>query len=796
MGALQQQAAISRPARVLIAEGDQVSLTHLQGLLSKSGYDVVTANDGLRALELLQSESPPSLAVLDWMMPGMNGIEICRRLQNGNRRRSSYVVLLTAWNQRNDRVAGLEAGADDCLFKPVDVRELRIRLQIGAQIVLQRALRESEARFRTAFECAGIGMAVVNAEAKFLQINRALCDFLGYGPKELMNLTLQDVSYADDSPPALELLRQVPQSGKHSGEFQRRFAAKFGMTVWGLLTVSVVQAEADANTYFLLQVQDITQRKQAEEALRRSEGLFRAITENARDLIQVVDTNHRWIYVSPSSLPLLGYEPDELLGRNAREDVHPEDRERVADAARQIFEGKQGALIRFRVRHKNGTWRHVESQASLMRSPDGVIEGRVLVARVIDDRIQAEAELQAAHAETELFLQCIPSILIGLDPQGRITRWNHTAANIFGLDKAKVLGREIGDCGIQWLHPEMNAEIARWLATTTSRRCDDLPCQRAGQTQFLGLNVLRIPAEDGREAGFIITGADVTQRKSLEEQLRQAQKLEAIGQLAAGIAHEINTPTQYVGDNLRFLKDSWVASGEFLASCGVIFQEASQGPVSAESLRKFCQCYEKSDFDYLSKEIPRALEQSLEGLERVAKIVRGMKEFSHPGSEEKRAVDINRAIDTTITVARNEWKYCAEMVTEFDRSLPLVPCLVGEFNQVILNLIINAAHAITSALGENTSRKGTITIRTLGREGWAEISLADTGVGIPESIRSRIFEPFFTTKAIGQGTGQGLALAHSVIVHRHQGQIWFESEVGRGTTFFIRLPLETGVAVS
>ena len=183
MGALQQQAAISRPARVLIAEGDQVSLTHLQGLLSKSGYDVVTANDGLRALELLQSESPPSLAVLDWMMPGMNGIEICRRLQNGNRRRSSYVVLLTAWNQRNDRVAGLEAGADDCLFKPVDVRELRIRLQIGAQIVLQRALRESEARFRTAFECAGIGMAVVNAEAKFLQINRALCDFLGYGPK-------------------------------------------------------------------------------------------------------------------------------------------------------------------------------------------------------------------------------------------------------------------------------------------------------------------------------------------------------------------------------------------------------------------------------------------------------------------------------------------------------------------------------------------------------------------------------------------------------------------------------------
>jgi PAS domain S-box-containing protein len=793
---LQQQAAASRPARVLVAEGDRVSLTHLQGLLSKSGYDVVTANDGLQALELLQSESAPSLAVLDWIMPGMNGIEICRRMQNGNHRRSSYLILLTAWNQRNDRVAGLEAGADDCLFKPVDVRELRIRLQIGAQIVLERALRESEARFRSAFAGAGIGMAVVNAEGEFLQINSAFCDFLAYGPEELTGLTVQSVSYSGDFPPTRDLLHRVCHAGKHSGEFERRFVTKSGLTTWGLLTVSLVQAEAGQAADFLLQVQDISQRKQAEEALRRSEALFRAITDSARDLILVLDTDHRWAYVSPASFPLLGYEPDELLGRDAWEGVHPDDRELVAASARQVFDGKPGPLIRFRIQHKDGTWRHLESQASLMRSPDGGIEGRVAVARVIDDRIQAEQELRVAHAETELFLQCIPSILIGLDPQGRITRWNLTAANIFGLEKEKVLGRTIGDCGIQWLHPEMGTEIASWLATMTSRRCEDLPYERDGKIQFLGLNVQRIPAEHGQNAGFIITGADVTQRKTLEEQLRQAQKLEAIGQLAAGIAHEINTPTQYVGDNIRFLKDSWESSSGFVEFCGVVFQEASHGPLAPESLQKFCQLYEKCDFDYLAKEIPRALEQSLEGLERVAKIVRGMKEFSHPGSEEKRAVDINRAIDTTITVARNEWKYSAEMVTQYDHSLPLVPCLVGEFNQVVLNLIINAAHAITSAVGEDTGRKGTITIATRTHEGWAEISIADTGVGIPESIRSRIFEPFFTTKGIGKGTGQGLALAHSVIVNRHQGQIWFESEPGRGTTFFIRLPLETGTAVT
>jgi PAS domain S-box-containing protein len=795
MGALlQQQAAASRPARVLIAEGDKVSLTHLQGLLSKSGYDVVAADDGLRALQVLQSESPPALAVLDWTMPGMNGIEICRRMRNGNQRRSSYLILLTAWNQRNDRVVGLEAGADDCLFKPVDVRELRIRLQIGAQIVLERALRESEARFRSAFESAGIGMAVVNENGGFLQINPALCDFLGYTREELMDLSLHSASHSEDAPASQVLLRQVMERGQSSAEFERRFVTKTGLIAWGLLTVSVL-VESGRSANFLLQVQDMTQRKHAEDALRRSEALFRAITDNARDLILVLDEEHRWTYASPASLPLLGYKPSELLGMDAWAGVHPDDRELVATAAQQVFAGNQGPFIRFRLRHKDGTWRHLESQASLMRSPDGVVEGRVAVARVIDDRILAEQQLRAAHAETELFLQCIPSILIGLDAHGRITRWNLTAANTFGLDKTMVLGRDIGDCGIKWLHPEMKTEIARWLETVSTHRCDDLAYQRDGKTRFLGLNVRRIPAEGGEDHGFIVTGADVTQRKGLEEQLRQAQKLEAIGQLAAGIAHEINTPTQYVGDNVRFLKDSWDSSGGFVAFWGEMFEEARSGPLSHESLEKFCELYEKSDFDYLAKEIPRAIEQSLDGLERVATIVRGMKEFSHPGSEEKRAVDINRAIDTTITVARNEWKYCANMVTAFDQTLPLVPCLIGEFNQVMLNLIINSAHAIASAV-ESESQKGTIAITTRWQGPWAEISIADTGAGIPENIRSRIFEPFFTTKAIGKGTGQGLALAHSVIVNRHQGQIWFESEPGRGTTFFIRLPLETAEAVT
>ena len=409
-------------------------------------------------------------------------------------------------------------------------------------------------------------------------------------------------------------------------------------------------------------------------------------------------------------------------------------------------------------------------------------------------RVKGEllAELKAAHAETELFLRSIPSILIGLDVRGCITRWNLTATNTFSVDHRSVQGRAIEDCGIRWLNPDMKGEIARWLGTETSYRCDNLPYEREGETRLLGLNVLPILTESDSPTGFIITGADVTERMGLELQLRQAQKLEAIGQLAAGIAHEINTPTQFVGHNIRFLKDSWDSIAEFLNFCGTVQAECATGPVPPEHLQQFSELHQKCDLEYLLKHIPDAIDNSLEGVSRVAKIVKGFKEFSHPGSEGKRVINLNQAIETTISVSRHEWKYCADLVTAFDADLPLVPCLVGEFNQVILNLIINSSHAIGSVVEKNGQGKGTITISTRRDGEWARIAVADTGAGIPVEIRSRVFEPFFTTKEVGKGTGQGLALAHAAIVNRHHGQLWFESELGQGTTFFIRLPLEMG----
>jgi signal transduction histidine kinase len=271
----------------------------------------------------------------------------------------------------------------------------------------------------------------------------------------------------------------------------------------------------------------------------------------------------------------------------------------------------------------------------------------------------------------------------------------------------------------------------------------------------------------------------LTELQTAQGTLLQSHKLQAIGQLAAGIAHEINTPTQYVSDNITFLEGAF---RELLEVAKRLIDHAREKLSDAEIAKM------REQLAYLETEVPDALSQSLEGLSRVTSIVGAMKEFSHPSAGEKRPANINQAIRTTATVARNEWKYVAEMVLDLDEQLPQVPCLRDELNEVVLNMIVNAAHAIGECA--RSADKGTITITTRCEQNHVRISIADSGNGIPEAIRTRIFDPFFTTKAVGKGTGQGLAIARSVIVDKHQGEIKFESEVGKGTTFHILLPLE------
>jgi PAS domain S-box-containing protein len=283
---------------------------------------------------------------------------------------------------------------------------------------------------------------------------------------------------------------------------------------------------------------------------------------------------------------------------------------------------------------------------------------------------------------------------------------------------------------------------------------------------------------------IVFTARDVSERHRLELELRHAQKLESVGRLAAGIAHEINTPIQFIGDNVRFLDTAFKDLDLLCAAYRELVTAAQEHGDMAAALRRVEEVATESDIEFVMEEVPAAISQTLEGISRVANIVRAMKAFGHPGTEDTSKADLNEAIKNTLIVANNEIKYVADVETDLG-CLPLVRCHLGDINQVLLNLVVNAAHAIGAA----DRGRGKIHVSTRLDGAYAVIEVADTGTGVPTEIADKLFDPFFTTKEVGKGTGQGLALVRTLVADRHAGTIDFTSTVGVGTVFTVRLPL-------
>jgi signal transduction histidine kinase len=280
---------------------------------------------------------------------------------------------------------------------------------------------------------------------------------------------------------------------------------------------------------------------------------------------------------------------------------------------------------------------------------------------------------------------------------------------------------------------------------------------------------------------------DLESIKRLELELRQAEKLRAVGQLAAGIAHEINTPVQFLGDSLRFLKEAFNDLMTLGEPCRALCAAARTGHDALELARALESRAEEIDLGYLVAELPKAFDHTEEGVRRVAGIVLAMKEFGRPDSREKVPVAVKRCIDNALLVAHSELKYAAEIEVSA-RDLPSVPGYPGDLNQVLLNLLVNAAHAIVDRYGAQ-SRCGLIRVRAESDADWVTVTVSDNGCGISAEHRARIFEPFFTTKGVGRGSGQGLAIARAIVVEKHGGTLTFDSVPNEGTTFELKLPL-------
>ena len=304
-------------------------------------------------------------------------------------------------------------------------------------------------------------------------------------------------------------------------------------------------------------------------------------------------------------------------------------------------------------------------------------------------------------------------------------------------------------------------------------------------------NKVRLRTEELTQAHKSLA-CEMKTRLQMEVELRQAQKLQSVGRLASGIAHEFNTPIQFVSDNLHFTREATDGLFLLLGKLQVVQRSVLESSPSLETAKEVTELEREFDLPYIIENMPKALDRSLDGLDRVAALVNSMKDFAQPDSPGVTCIDLNRAIENILVIARNEYKYVADVETAFG-SLPQVTCHASAINQVLLNVLINAAHAIEDVV-KGTTAKGRISIQTSLDEDFVKIAIIDTGCGIPESIRDRIFDPFFTTKEVGRGRGQGLAVARSVVVGQHAGEIRFDSIVGKGTTVLIRIPVDLTVS--
>ncbi len=662
-------------------------------------------------------------------------------------------------------------------------------------------------------------------------VNEGFTRLTGYEASEVMGKKPGQLLQGEKTNPATVAAMRAACHARQPFDGEIYNYRKDGRGYWVSISLTPINGKQGQLQGFIAIEMDITERKRVEEAIKESERRFREVAEALPQFIWTCTADGLCDYLSPQWIKYTGVPAREQLGFGWSAQLHPDDREQAQKAWLQAATSKGIFDIEFRIRRHDGVYRWFRTRAvptydetghlrqwfgsntdiddlkqmqEQMRQLNAELEKRVALRTEalsqankamrleVVERQRAESELHAAQQFLHKVINNVPNHIFVKDADSHFILANNEVAKFYGTTIEQLIGKTDAD---------FNAK-----ADEVERiRRDDLEVLHTLQEKFIAedkltgadgdirwLQTIKRPfALDASGVQYLLgVATDLTERKALENQLRHAQKMESIGQLAAGIAHEINTPTQYVGDNTRFVREAFGELTTVLGQFNKMLVSARSGNMQPELIAQVENEIETADMEYLLEEIPKALQQSLEGVTRIAKIVQAMKEFAHPGSNEKKAANLNRAIESTITVARNEWKYVAEMETSFDESLPPVPCLLGEFNQVILNMTINASHAIAEVIGDGANGKGKITITTANiANEWAEIRICDTGSGIPPQARNRIFDPFFTTKEVGKGTGQGLAISHNVIVEKHKGQLSFETEVGRGTTFIIRLPL-------
>ncbi len=682
----------------------------------------------------------------------------------------------------------------------------------------------AEKHFRAILNGTVDAIITIDRHGIIKSFNRAAAEIFGYTPRDIIGHNVK-------------MLMPEPYRSSHNQYLSRYLftgegaALGKGREVLGLnkdgstfpIRIAISETYIDGDVLFIGIVHDLSERKEAEKALRESESRYQRIVELSPDAV-VIQCDEKIVYANPAAARLFGTDSkDEIIGLRIVDKAHEQDRKTIKACYESLKQGrKQAPSIHIKMRRLNGQDLDVSMLCNAtvftgkpaiqsvlrditerkrhelwLETHQGELEREVAertheLSREVKERRRTESAFRESQERLMAIAGSLFEGVLVTDINGHIIFANRSAEKLIGVrDAHKLAGHDLDDC-FTLREGERKILFAdgpfRKVAETGETYWDNnavfYPIEGNAFDAAFACSPL---IENEKTSGTIISFRDIRELKEAQNEALQASKLASVGQLAAGIAHEINTPTQYIGDNLRFLSEAHEDIATIIEAYRTLAEAAKKQGLLKDFVAKIDAAAEEADLEYLLEEVPEATRQSIGGVDQVARIVLAMKEFSHPGSKNKSATDLNHSIKNTLTVCRNEWKHIAELETDMDPNLPMVTCLVGELNQVFLNLIVNASHAIKEMKHEGL---GLISISTRKDGDWVEIRIEDTGGGIPEEVRDHIFDPFFTTKDVGKGTGQGLSICLDVIVNKHGGKIFFETTPGKGTTFIVRLPID------
>lgn len=615
----------------------------------------------------------------------------------------------------------------------------------------QKRAKRALAAMNVALENAVEGIARLDADGQYLSVNPAYARMTGFEMAELVGMSWESTVQPDDREAVRAAYRQMQQSGR--GELEVRGVRKDGSLFHERVVLVRAQCPDGGVPGHYCFMRDVTQTRMAAEALRASATRFRALIENSHDAFQLVAADGTILYASPAIVRTGGRTPEEVVGHKATEWSHPED---LVDFTKQFgeFVGKPGASrrIELRYQHKDGSWRWAEATCNnLLQEP--AVNAIVVNVHDITDRKQAEEAVRASNELLQAVTEGTSDAVFVKDREGRYLLLNAAVAELFGKPIAELIGRDDSALLPGEVATRIRDDDLAVMAAKTARTYEEtVPSPRGARV----LQTSKAPYRDsaGAVAGVIGISRDVTERKRLEEQLRQAQKMEAVGRLAGGLAHDFNNLLTVINGYSEIILDS---------------------------------------LDVQSPLRP-LMEDVMKAGERGAGLTRQLLAFSRQQMLQPKVLDLNEVVAELCNLLRRMIGEDVELVLKPGLGLQKVQVDPGQIQQVLMNLAINARDAMPTG--------GTLTIETCNEEikcgqtsdgsqvfpgQYVQLSVSDTGTGMTAEVRTHIFEPFFTTKENGRGTGLGLAMVYG-IVQQSGGHIAVETAVGKGTTFRLYLP--------